>query len=78
MAGDPAAVLLLLGLGIDSLSMNMSSLPKVKWVVRSFSSAQTKALLDRAMAMEDAGSIRAMLHDALEEVGLGGLVRVGK
>jgi len=78
MAGDPAAVLLLLGLGIDSLSMNMSSLPKVKWVVRSFSSLQTKALLDEAMTMEDARSIRAMLHGALEGVGLGGLVRVGK
>lgn len=33
MAGDPASALLLLGLGVDSLSMSVGSLLKVKWVI---------------------------------------------
>jgi phosphotransferase system, enzyme I, PtsP len=33
MAGDPASALLLLGLGVDSLSMTPSSLPRVKWTI---------------------------------------------
>ncbi|VAW81694.1 FIG001592: Phosphocarrier protein kinase/phosphorylase, nitrogen regulation associated, partial [hydrothermal vent metagenome] len=36
MAGDPAAALLLLGMGVDSLSMSSASLLRVKWVLRSF------------------------------------------
>ncbi|WP_338152356.1 putative PEP-binding protein, partial [Sulfurovum riftiae] len=31
MAGDPAAAMLLLAMGFDSLSMNATNLPKVKW-----------------------------------------------
>ncbi|MCL4316069.1 MAG: phosphoenolpyruvate-protein phosphotransferase PtsP, partial [Gammaproteobacteria bacterium] len=37
MAGDPAAALLLLGMGVDSLSMSVASLPRVKWMIRNFS-----------------------------------------
>lgn len=36
MAGNPASDLLLLGLGVDSLSMTPSSLPRVKWTIRGF------------------------------------------
>jgi phosphotransferase system enzyme I (PtsP) len=43
MAGQPAAAVLLLGMGIDSLSMNAASLPRVKWVIRSFSQEQQRA-----------------------------------
>jgi phosphotransferase system, enzyme I, PtsP len=31
MASDPAAIILLLGMGIDSLSVNVSAIPRVKW-----------------------------------------------
>ncbi|MBD3669219.1 MAG: phosphoenolpyruvate--protein phosphotransferase, partial [Gammaproteobacteria bacterium] len=78
MAGDPAAVLLLLGMGIDSLSMNVSSLPRVKWVIRNFTRQKARELLAEVMKMEDAGSIRGFLYEALDEAGLGGLIRAGK
>ena len=78
MAGDPAAALLLLGLGVDSLSMSAASLLRVKWAVRSFNMAQIQTLLDEAWELEDAGAVRALLHDSLEEAGLGGLVRAGR
>ncbi len=77
MAGDPAAVLLLLGMGVDSLSMSVTSLPRVKWVIRSFTQELARTLLEQALEMEDAGAIRALLNAALEHAGLGGLTRAG-
>jgi len=78
MAGDPVAVLLLMGMGIESLSMNVSSLPRVKWVIRNFTRQKARELLAEAMKMEDARSIRDFLNEALDEAGLGGLIRAGK
>jgi len=78
MAGDPAATLLLLGMGIDSLSMSASSLTRVKWVIRSFAAADARRYLDDVMKMDDAASIRQYLNNTLEQAGLGGLVRAGR
>lgn len=78
MAGDPAAALLLLGMGIDSLSMSASSLLRVKWVVRSFSQKRAKKILDEVLEMEDGKLIREHLNGVLDEAGLGGLIRAGK
>ncbi len=77
MAGDPAAVLALLGLEVDSLSMSASNLARVKWVIRSFSSSDAVGLLEQALAQEEPRAIRAMYNAVLEQHGLGGLVRAG-
>ncbi len=78
MAGDPAAALLLLGMGVDSLSMSSASLLRVKWAVRSFSMPEVQNLLDEVWEFEDASAVRTLLHRTLEEAGLGGLVRAGR
>ncbi len=78
MAGDPAGAALLVGMGVDSLSMSASSLLRIKWVVRSLSMGRSRELLDQALRLERPEQVRAMLNAALEEAGLGGLVRAGK
>jgi phosphotransferase system enzyme I (PtsP) len=78
MAGDPMGVVLLLGMGVHSLSMGASSLLRVKWVIRSMSRMRARELFGVALQCEDATSVRRLLLDALEDVGLGGLVRPGK
>ncbi len=78
MAGDPIAVVLLLALGFDTLSMNARILPRVKWVIRSFSMEQAKVLLDEMIKMDDPKDVRLHLESALEEVGLGSLIRAGR
>lgn len=78
MAGNPLAVLLLLGMGVVSLSMSAGSLLKVKWVIRSFSRARARQLLQFALRMEDAAQVRRFLEGSLDEMGLGGLIRPGK
>lgn len=77
MAGDPAAVVLLMGMGISNLSASVASLPRSKRVIRNFSVSQARNILDQVLLMDDARSIRAYLDDVLEQAGLGGLVRAG-
>ncbi|MEN8761725.1 MAG: phosphoenolpyruvate--protein phosphotransferase [Thiogranum sp.] len=78
MAGDPAAAVLLLAMGVDSLSMSAASLLRVKWVVRSFTHAQALKLLDEVWELEEGGAVRALLNASLESAGLGGLVHAGR
>jgi phosphotransferase system, enzyme I, PtsP len=78
MASDPPCVVLLLGTEIDSLSVSISSVPRVKWIIRSFSRAHAKTLYDKALQIEEPERVRALLNDALLEAGLGGLVHAGR
>lgn len=77
LAADPAAVILLLGMGVDSLSMNAHGLPRVKHVIRSFTRAKAELLLAEALTLENEAEIRMLLNKALDEHGLGGMVRSG-
>lgn len=78
MAGDPMAVVLLLGMGVHSLSMGTSSLLRVKWVIRSVSRSRAEEILGIALRCADAACVRRLLMESLEDLGLGGLVRAGK
>lgn len=78
MASDPYAVILLLAMGFDSLSMNAASLPRIKWIIRSFSMANARKILADVLTLEHASDIRLHLQKALEFEGLGGLIRAGK
>jgi phosphotransferase system enzyme I (PtsI) len=59
MAGDPVFAPLLLGLGIDSLSMSPTLLPSVKYLVRSMTMADAKALVEEALKMSSPKQIYA-------------------
>jgi phosphotransferase system enzyme I (PtsP) len=70
LAGDPAGALLLLGMGVDALSMSAASLQRIKLVIRSFTLQRARLLLDEALGMEDGFVIHRLLSGALEEVGI--------
>jgi phosphotransferase system enzyme I (PtsI) len=57
MAGEPLYTLVLLGLGLDELSMNGPSIPLVKRVIRSASAHEGRALLDRILGLNTADDI---------------------
>ena len=59
MAGDPVYVPLLLGLGIDSLSMSAPSIPAVKFLVRAMTMADARALAAEVLSMTSAKEIYA-------------------
>lgn len=77
MAGDPVAALLLLAMGIDSLSMSVSGLSRVKWVIRNTTRERARQILSEVLMLEDAAGIRKYLNETFEKAGMGGLVRAG-
>ena len=78
LAADPLAAILLIALGFDSLSMNARSLLRIKWVIRHFSMQRAKELLNEVMQMDDAREVSVHMEMALDEAGLGGLIRAGR
>ncbi|MCB0158255.1 MAG: phosphoenolpyruvate--protein phosphotransferase, partial [Caldilineaceae bacterium] len=61
LAGDPRLTPLLLGLGIDELSMNAAAIPAVKAAVRAVSLDGASALAARALSLTTAAEIDAAL-----------------
>ena len=70
MAGDPAAAVLLLAMGFDSLSMNATNLPKVKWLLRQINLSQATDLLEKVMRLDSPEVIDSTLQLALRNLGL--------
>ncbi len=77
LAGNPLGVLVLLGLGVDSLSMSATRLLPVKSVVRGFTRTQARKLVAAALECESPAQVRALLTGALRHQGLGNLLRPG-
>jgi phosphotransferase system enzyme I (PtsP) len=75
MAGDPGAAILLMAMGFDTLSMNASTLLKVKAVIRAITLSSAKTLLNDVMQMSDAESIRSCVDLALYNAGVDRLLR---
>ncbi|MBI5091817.1 MAG: phosphoenolpyruvate--protein phosphotransferase [Candidatus Hydrogenedentes bacterium] len=61
MAGDPLFTELLLGLGVDSLSMSAVGLPVVRAEIASTSLTQAKRLAKRVLGMRTGEDVRRML-----------------
>jgi phosphoenolpyruvate-protein phosphotransferase (PTS system enzyme I) len=59
MAGDPVFAPLLLGLGVDSLSMTPTWIPAVKYIVRAMTMADARALAAEALSMSSPREIYA-------------------
>ena len=78
MACDPLAVILLIAMGFDTLSMNSCSLPRVKWIIRNITLANARKILGEVMDMNHAEQIRNHLQNALEQEGFCSLIRAGK
>ena len=70
MAGDPAAAVLLMAMGFDSLSMNATNLPKVKWMLRQVELSRAKELLAEVMTIDNPQVIRSTVQLALKNMGL--------
>ena len=69
MASDPRAVLLLLGMGVHTLSMSAYKLPVMKWLIRHISMADCQALLQQAIALDNDKDTQALLSQKLSEIG---------
>lgn len=67
MASDPLVVPLLLGMGIDELSMSPIAIPEVKKIIRSFTIEESKKIMNRAMSFSTAYEVESYVYgEAME------------
>ena len=63
MAGTPHHIPILVGMGIDELSMNPQSIPVVKRVIRSISLEDARKLVDGALKQTTAKNVFELVRD---------------
>ena len=63
MAGDPLCVPILLGIGLDALSMNARSIPLIKKIVRAMPISQARDDLKAIMRLHTAGAVQKYLFE---------------
>jgi phosphotransferase system enzyme I (PtsI) len=61
MAGDPLCAFILVGLGLDELSMNAQSIPMIKKIIRSISMKEAQEDLEHIMQLETAKEVRKFI-----------------
>jgi phosphotransferase system enzyme I (PtsI) len=65
MAGEPLLSLVLLGLGLDELSMNPTAIPVVKSVLRSSPTAEARSLARDVLAKATVGDVERVVWEAM-------------
>ncbi|KYO65245.1 phosphoenolpyruvate--protein phosphotransferase [Thermovenabulum gondwanense] len=70
MAGEPLAVPLLLGLGLDEFSMSATAIPFAKKIIRSFEYDEAKELAEKVLLMESAEDIRLLIKETCNKKGI--------
>ena len=78
MAGNPGAAVLLMAMGYDVLSMNATSLLKVKSVIRNVTYQQAQDLLEKVLLEEDTEAVKALVDIELYNAGVDRLLRTSK
>lgn len=74
MAGDPIAAILLMAMGFDSLSMNATNLPKVKWILRQLSFDKSKEILKDVLKQDDPRVVYSIINLELSRLGFKSLI----
>jgi phosphoenolpyruvate-protein phosphotransferase len=62
LAGEPLAVPILLGLGLDEFSMNPPAIPLAKQVIRALTLDEVRAVAQEALALESSDAVRALVQ----------------
>ena len=63
MAGDPACLPVLLGLGINELSMNPQSIPMLKNMIRALDVGACRKFVETLLVQKTADTVNQMVQD---------------
>ena len=69
-AGEPLAVPILLGMGLDEFSMSPARVPTIKQLIRKLSKAECRQLTEQALAASDALEVKGLANKFLSERGI--------
>lgn len=75
MATDPIAVILLIGMGLKTLSMSAVKLPYIKWLIRSVSLADAQRIANNAMLLDSPEKIRQLVREELGRLNLSDMLK---
>jgi phosphotransferase system enzyme I (PtsI) len=67
MAGDPKAILFLIGLGLDELSVSPVAIPKIKQIIRSINYSEATQIAQRVLQMETSHEIQEYIEKVMEK-----------
>lgn len=67
MAGEPEYALILLGLGLDLLSMDAFSIPKVKKLIRSIDFKESKKIVEKALNFSTVTEVKKYVENVTNE-----------
>lgn len=67
MAGEPLYTLILLGLGLDKLSMNAISIPHIKQIIRQSTFAEAREMLAQSLLMETAADVESYVAKEMNQ-----------
>lgn len=67
MAAQPLLATVLIGMGVDSLSMIPRAIPKIKYLARSLNEAEAIKLAKRCLNLESGGKVRKEIEDYFKE-----------
>ena len=65
LGGDPIAIPILTGLGVDELSMNAPAIPVAKQIIRQLSYEEAKALAEEVLHLESAADVKQKVFETL-------------
>jgi phosphotransferase system enzyme I (PtsI) len=68
MCGNPLYTMLLLGMGLRTMSVTPAAIPEIKRVCRSVTLVQCEAVAKRALQFDSAHNIRTYLKEELSRV----------
>jgi phosphocarrier protein FPr len=60
IASDPSAVPILIGIGVDELSVSLPAIPAVKAQIRTLRTVECRRLAEVALAADSAADVRAL------------------
>lgn len=76
MAADPLCAILLLGLGLDELSMEPFFVPVIKRVIRSLSYPRARRIAQEALQLETVQEVKGLLFQELKQLAMMELVEM--
>ncbi len=70
LAGEPLAIPILLGLGLDEFSMNPPAIPLAKQIIRAVPLEQAQQVAEAALTLESAAAVQELVREQLPPVNL--------
>jgi phosphoenolpyruvate-protein kinase (PTS system EI component) len=63
LGGDPEATPILVGLGVDELSLNPAGIPRIKSILRDLKMESVHALAEQALRCQTSAEVRKLVRE---------------